>query len=192
MANEDTPMSNAPPTPGDEPDPEPEPTAPVVDFSPATVPYNEAFENALMEAILNPPPQTTAPDRTISDEPPVIPASQLPVPLSSHIRTHKSPIPGVYLTHANGYHTGGPGPSPQTVKEFADSFIREHGIEDAGQLERMVESITKEKLELARIRMEKRKEAVEKNKAVERELEDLKLQRSAELRVMERVKGGKR
>ena len=186
MANEDTTMANAPLTPGEEP----EPTAPVVDFSPATVPYDEAFENSLMEVILNPPEQT--PHRESADEPPVIPASELPIPLSSHTRTHKSPIPGVYLTHASGYPTGGPGPAPQTIKEFAERFIQEHGIEDAGQLERVVESITREKLEEAREIMWRRKEAIEKDKAVAKELENLRLQRSAELRVMERVKGGKR
>ncbi|CAO2653220.1 Nn.00g026310.m01.CDS01 [Neocucurbitaria sp. VM-36] len=186
MSHEDTTMSNAPLTPGDEP----EPQNPVVDFSPATVRYDESFENSLMETILNPPEHDMS--REPSHEPHMIPASQLPIPLSSHLRTHTSPIPGLYLTHPNGYHTGGPGPASHTVKDFADKFIREHGIEDAGQLERVVEMTVRDKLREVEERMEKRNEAVEKNKGVERELEDLRLQRSAELRVMERVKGGKR
>ncbi|KAH7382252.1 hypothetical protein BKA66DRAFT_418617 [Pyrenochaeta sp. MPI-SDFR-AT-0127] len=179
-------MANAPLTPGDEP----EPQNPVVDFSPATVPYDEAFENNLMEVLLNPPPNEIS--KTPSHETPMISASQLPIPLSSHLRTHTSPIPGLYVTHINGYHTGGPGPSPHTIKNFADEFIRENGIEDAGQLERVVEGIVRERLEEAKDRMSKRSEAVEKNRGVERELESLRLQRSAELRVMERVKGGKK
>jgi hypothetical protein len=183
MNNGDTIMSNAPLTPRDEP----ELTSPMVDFSPATVPYNESFENDLMNLLLNPPSQT--PNRTPAREIPTIPASQLPIPLSSHHRTYSSQIPGLYLTHENGYHTGGPGPSPHTVDEFAERFIQEHGIEDAGQLERVVEDIIRRRLEDARERMEKRREVVERNRGVERELEDLRLQRSAELRVMERVKG---
>lgn len=185
MAQEDTIMGNAPLTPGDEP----EPQNPMVDFSPATVPYDEAFENSLMEVILNPPkPSSKQPNH----EPPVVAASQLPIPLSSHLRTHESPVQGVYLTHANGYHTGGPGPSPATVKEFADQFIQEHGIEDAGQLERIVDEMVRDRKNEVWERMKKRNEAVEKNKGVERELDDLRLQRSAELRVMEKFKGKKR
>lgn len=185
MSNEDTIMSNAPLTPRDEP----ELTSPMVDFSPSTVRYDEAFENSLMDLILNPP---SAPSpRKPSQDIPTISASQLPIPLSSHLRTHNSAVPGLYLTHKNGYYTGGPGPSPHTIQEFADRFIREHGIEDAGQLERVVEDVVRSKMEEVKERMGKRKEVVEKNKAVERELEDLRLQRSAELRVMERVKGKK-
>lgn len=78
------------------------------------------------------------------------------------------------------------------MREFAERFIREHGIEDAGQLERVVEELVKGKMAEVRERMERRAEAVERNRGVERELDDLRLQRSAELRVMERVKGGKR
>ncbi|KAL6709390.1 hypothetical protein ACN47E_001797 [Coniothyrium glycines] len=183
MASEDTLMANAPPTPGDEQ----QLTSPAVDFSPATVPYDEAFENSLMEAILN-PPSATSPKQPSAD-PPMIPASQLPVPLTSPHRTHPSPIPGVLVTHKHGYHTGGPGPSPHTINEFAQSFIAERGIQDAKQLEAAVQRIVKEKMEEVKERMEKRKAAVEKNRGVERELDDLKLQRDAELRVLERMKG---
>lgn len=185
MAQEDTIMGNAPLTPGEEP----EPQNPVVDFSPATVAYDEAFENSLMEIILNPDTKTS---RTPDHERHMIAASQLPIPLSSNLRTHASPIPGLYLTQPNGYHTGGPAPATTTVKEFADRFIAEHSIEDAGQLERVVEMVVQDKTKEVIERMERRNEAVEKNRAVERELEDLRLQRSAELRVMERLKGGKR
>lgn len=185
MGNKDIMMSNAPLTPRDEP--VDLLTSPSVDFSPSTVQYDETFENNLMEIILNPPSDQRIP--TPSREPPMVSASQLPIPISSPVRTHPSPIPGLYVTHANGYHTGGPGPSPHTIQEFADRFIREHGIEDAGQLERVVEEIVGQKMQEVRERMERRKEVVERNRGVERELEDLRLQRAAEMRVMERVKG---
>lgn len=187
MAQEDTVMSNAPLTPGEEADAEP--TSPVIDFSPATVAYDEAFENELMTAILY--SSGTAP-RTPLDSTPIINPTMLPTPLSSHLRTHQSPIPGVLLTHANGYHTGGPGPSPSTVAEFARKFISEHGIEDAGQLERIVEEKIKEKMELVKERMRDREEAVNRNRGVERELEELQMQRAAELSVAEKLKGAKK
>ncbi|KAF1945735.1 hypothetical protein EJ02DRAFT_451151 [Clathrospora elynae] len=185
MINDDTIMSNAPLTPRDEP----ELTSPMIDFSPATVPYDETFENNLMDLILNPPPPTHNSHRTPSRETPMISASQLPIPLSSHLRTHPSPIPGLYVTNVNGYHTGGPGPSPHTIQDFADRFIEEHGIEDAGQLERVAEEVVKRKMEEVRERMEKRREVVDRNRGIERELEDLRLQRAAEMRVMEKLKG---
>ncbi|KAI8936724.1 hypothetical protein NX059_007112 [Plenodomus lindquistii] len=167
-------------------------TSPAVDFSPSTVPYNETFENDLMNLILSPPPPSSSPQRTPSTEAHIIPANSLPIPLTSPLRTHPSPIPGLLVTQPHGYHTGGPGPSPYTVQQFAEKFIREQGVEDAGQLERVVEELVKGKMEEVRRRMEERREAVERNRGVERELGDLRLQRSAELRVMERVKGGKR
>ncbi|KAF2680300.1 hypothetical protein K458DRAFT_312092 [Lentithecium fluviatile CBS 122367] len=194
MAEEDTPMTNAPLTPGDDADAEgsvdPEPTSPVIDYSPAIVPYNEAFENDLMNAILYASSTTQTAPRTPSTTTPMINPTTLPVPLSSPDRTHRSPIPGVLLTHGNGYHTGGPGPTPDTVTEFARNFIEEHGIEDAGQLERVVEQLIKEKMEIVKERMREREEAVNRNRAVERELEELKMQRAAELSVAEKIRGG--
>lgn len=181
-------MANAPLTPGEDADPDP--TSPVIDYSPATVTYDEAFENSLMQAVLYSP--ENIPPRTPLPETPVINPTTLPVPLNSPLRTHASLIPGVLLTHPNGYHTGGPGPSPSTVADFAKRFIEEHGIEDAGQLERVVEEKIREKMELVRERMRDREESVKRNRAVERELEDLNVQRALELSVAEKIKGGRK
>lgn len=186
MADHDQVMTNTPLTPGED-EPESEPTSPVVDYSPATVAYNEAFENSLMKAILYGSPSEP---RTPLPSTPVINPTSLPIPLSSPLRTHPSTLPGVLLTHPNGYYTGGPGPNPSNVTEFANKFIAEHGIEDAGQLERVVEEKIREKMEELRERMRDREEAVNKNRSVERELEDLRMQRAAELRVAEKIKGG--
>lgn len=185
MADDDRAMINNPLTPGED-EPEPEPTSPVVDYSPATVAYNEAFENSLMNAILYGSPLSP---RTPLPATPVINPTSLPIPLSSHLRTYPSNLPGVLLTHPNGYYTGGPGPNPSTVADFAKKFIAEYGIEDAGQLERVVEEKIKEKMEEVRERMKNREEAFNRNREVERELENLKMQRAAELRVAEKIKG---
>ncbi|KAF9691056.1 hypothetical protein EKO04_010961 [Ascochyta lentis] len=170
------------------------PTSPVIDYSPHTVPYDETFENELMTAILhgptNPPPQPRLPQPT-NDTMRMISASDLPIPISSPLRTHPSPVPGLQLTHEKGYHTGGIGPSAHVVNEFAARFIAERGLKagDVEGLERAVKSEVEGKLEVVKERMRERERAFERNKGVERELGDLRLQRQAELRVMERVKG---
>ncbi|KAF2476911.1 uncharacterized protein BDR25DRAFT_209533 [Lindgomyces ingoldianus] len=178
----DIPMPNAPPTPGEDP----EPKCPTIDYSPATAQYDEAFENQLMQAILYPSDKPA--HLNPSDDAPHIPPTALPVPLYSHLRTHPSPVPGLLLTHPHGYHTGGPGPSPSSISDFAQKFIQENGIQDAGQLERIVEEKIREKMEIVRERMRDREEAVKKNEAVNRQLEDLEVQRSAEVKVVEMIK----
>lgn len=173
--------SNGPLTPGEDP----EPTSPVIDYSPATVVYNEAFENQLMSAILY-PSEDARPKTPIS--PPIIPPTALPIPLDSQLRTHPSPIPGVLVTHPNGYYTGGPGPSPSTVDEYAARFIEEHNIQDGAQLERMKRLRIAELLESVRDVMREREEAVRKNEEINKKLEDLEIQRSTERRVQEKIK----
>lgn len=189
---EDTPMPNAPLTPDADNDAEGSPespraelTSPVIDYSPATIPYSEAFENALMSAVVENEP--VAP-RTPLSSIPVINPTTLPVPLDSPLRTYASPIPGVLLTHKNGYHTGGPGPSPTSIEEFARKFIAEEGIVDRQSLESAVQRAIEERMGDVRRRMEKREEAFRKNRAVERELEDLRVQRAAEVSVQEKLK----
>lgn len=183
----DSEMGNRPrlPTPGLSSSP----TSPVIDYSPHTVPYNEAFENDIMNAILHPPSHSSP--RRRNEEAPMISASDLPIPVNSHLRMHQSPIPGLFLTHENGYHTGGIGPSQHIVSDFAQRFIADRNI-DAGDVQGLRKAVQDEiesRLEEVKQRMRAREEAYERNRVVERELEDLKLQRQAELRVMERMKG---
>ncbi|KAF1996532.1 hypothetical protein P154DRAFT_311598 [Amniculicola lignicola CBS 123094] len=179
-------MSQAPLTPGEELDPEP--ASPSIDYSPATVPYDEAFENQLMHAILHP---SSHPPRTPSSEHPQIAPACLPVPLNSHIRTHPSPIPGVLLTHPNGYHTGGPGPSPSTVRDYADEFIKRHGIEDAEHLQKVVEEEIRKRMEEVKERMREREEAVRKNEEVNKSLLEKEMQRGVEVRIHEKIRKAK-
>jgi phosphoribosyl 1,2-cyclic phosphodiesterase len=119
----------------------------------------------------------------------MISASDLPIAVNSHLRNHTSPIPGLLLTHEHGYHTGGIGPSAHIIEGFAQRFIAEREIKDVRALESAVAEEMERKIDEVRRRMGEREEAVEKNRAVERELGDLKLQRQAELRVMEKMKG---
>jgi hypothetical protein len=182
-------MSNAPLTPSEDASPAEPQSQPVVDFSPATVPYNEAFENELMDVVLHPPENPLLP--TPNREPPMIPASQLPIPLSSSLRTHPSPIPGLNLTHANGYHTGGPGPSTPTIQAFAEKIVSEHGvdIQNTAEVKRVAKAMLEEKMAELKARMVEREKATKRNREIDEELEKLRLQRDAEVRVLEKMKG---
>lgn len=142
-----------------------------------------------MNAILHGPPNPS-PEKKSEDNP-MISASDLPIPLTSHLRTHPSAIPGLFLTHANGYHTGGIGPSAHVVNDFARRFVEERGLGagDVEGLERAVRGEMESRLEEVRSRMRRRELAFKENERVHKELEDLRLQRQAELRVLERMKG---
>ncbi|KAH6633573.1 hypothetical protein C7974DRAFT_423887 [Boeremia exigua] len=183
----DTDMSTHPrlPTPGLSSSP----TSPVIDYSPHTVPYNEAFENDLMRAILHGSPHPSP--RRKTEDPPMISAADLPIPVTSHLRTHSSPIPGLFLTHVNGYHTGGIGPSAHVVHDFARGFVEERGLGagDVGGLERAVRGEMEGRIEDVRSRMRRREVVVKENERLQKELEGLRLERQAELRVMEKFKG---
>jgi hypothetical protein len=183
-------MSNAPLTPSEDASPTSPQPQPVVDFSPATVPYNETFENDLMNLLLH-PPTTSTPPVPNNDTNPMIPASQLPIPLTSPLRTHSSPLPGLHLTHANGYHTGGPGPSSATIQAFAEKFAGEHGLDlkDSAEVKRVARAVLEEKMGEARGRMGEREKAVRRNREIDEELEKLRVQREDEVRVLEKMKG---
>jgi hypothetical protein len=95
------------------------------------------------------------------------------------------------LTHANGYHTGGPGPTTETVRAFAEKVMSEHGVRDGDveELRRVAQVLMEEKKAELRERMAEREKAVKRNREIEDELEKLRLQRDAEVRVLEKMKG---
>ncbi|KAF2738832.1 hypothetical protein EJ04DRAFT_27680 [Polyplosphaeria fusca] len=178
-------MSNAPLTPVDDP----EPTAPVIDYSLAAVPYNEAYENDLMKAILYPSSKTPA--QPPSNPPPHIAPTSLPVPLDSPLRTYPSAVPGIFLTHENGHFTGGPGLTPAAKAEYSKRFIAEHNIKTAEELERVRAQLIAQKIEEAKARARAREAAIRKNAEIDKRIQELEVQRSAEMRVAERVKQDK-
>lgn len=188
MADAATPARPRLPTPGLSSSP----TSPVIDYSPHTVPYNEAFENDLMAAILHAPPPPSPRPSTAAQQP-IISAADLPIPVASPLRAHPSPVPGLLLTHANGYHTGGIGPSARVVAEFGGRFIADKRVApgDGAALESAIEAGVQSRLEIVRSRLRRREKAVRDNERVRRELDDLRLQRQAEIRVLERLKGRK-
>ncbi|KAF2199529.1 hypothetical protein GQ43DRAFT_376069, partial [Delitschia confertaspora ATCC 74209] len=178
-------MSAAPLTPGE--DQEPPST---IDYAPENVPYDESFENELMKTVLYPPPDSHSRPFPSHDDL-YVPVSSLPVPLSSRLRTHPSPIPGLFLTHPHGSYTGGPRSSASAANAFAERFISENNLTTADDLERKVAETMKEKIEEVKERFMAREEALEKNEAVRKDIKNLEVQRQAEVRVEERIRRDK-
>ncbi|KAF2503326.1 hypothetical protein BU16DRAFT_521910 [Lophium mytilinum] len=171
-------MSRAPLTP-----------TPADDFStlPHSLPYNEAFENDLMHAILEPTLQSLPP-LSACEQLPDAPMPNLPVPLDSVHRIHPSRFPALRLTHQHGYHTGGLGPSPTVAAVYAENFIAVKGIVQPDELRRRVDEAIEERAREAVERMQKRKEALKENENTRKQIAALVASRKAEERVEERIR----
>jgi hypothetical protein len=155
---------------------------------PHSLPYSEAFENGLMHAILDPSHLQPATSIPIHEESPQIPASQLPTPLDSPLRVYPSRFPGLRLTHCHGYHTGGPGPSPETAANFAESFIAAKSIKRPEELKRKIDDAIEERAREVIERMERRKAALKKNEDQRKLIASLEASRRAEERVEEKLR----
>ncbi|OCL08384.1 hypothetical protein AOQ84DRAFT_354507 [Glonium stellatum] len=182
-------MSHQPLTPMDEPHQEPTSHQ---NYTPHDLPYSESFENSLMRAILYSSPRNSRSMPSPSHPLPSISLSSLPLPLTSPLRKHPSPIPNLLLTHPAGYYTGGPGPSPDIIAEFTSRFVESNNIKSKEELERKVDETIQERLGEVRERMKKREEAVRRNEEVKREIEKLEAQRKTEETVLEKIRSGKR
>lgn len=77
------------------------------------------------------------------------------------------------------------------VSDFARRFVEERGLGpgDVEGLERAVRGEVEGRLEEVRSRMRRREGVVRENEKVLKELESLRLERQAELRVLEKMKG---
>lgn len=193
-------MSQAPTTPKSEVSDE----GPTASWLPRDIPYNSAFEDSVCDILtitdssssnvgLRVIPrdsfETAEPGESIhardipSSTLPEIPFSSLPLPLSDARRKYASPIPGINLTHPGGYLEGGPGIAASD-DEFARHFVLEHKICAPAELEATVAREIAANLELAKARMEKRKEAREKNERVRREIKALSEDMDLEIKVL--------
>jgi len=70
--------------------------------------------------------------------------------------------------------------------------MEEHNIQDTAELQSAVQEAMARQLEIAKDRMRAREKIVQKNSEIDEQLEKLRLQREAEVRVLEKAKGGKR
>nr|POF15010.1 hypothetical protein CFP56_72114 [Quercus suber] len=175
-------------------------------YIPHDLAYSAEFEDSLIDAILDDDPSSASSDNGIRvlspDSPtlpvagtsirlgdispqslPLIPETELPLPLNSPLRTFASPLPGVKLTHPFGYLEGGPGLDP-AIDTFPDDFVAGHAeVETPRELRRAVEREIAGHVEVLRDRLRARREAKENNARVERELRTLLDQHSMERKI---------
>ena len=187
-------------------------TNPYANYVPHDLAYNADFEDSLIPLVLTdePPPQTgivVLPDddegaesqapanletaKLSSIDPhtlPRIPEADLPLPLNDPRRVYTSPIPGILLTHPQGYLEGGPPLDPE-MDTFPEHFLSENAskIKTSADLHAAVQRQVAESLEQLKGRMQARKEAKERNEGLERELRALGEEHEMEVRVHRRM-----
>nr|OQO22318.1 hypothetical protein B0A51_09913 [Rachicladosporium sp. CCFEE 5018]OQO22390.1 hypothetical protein B0A51_10853 [Rachicladosporium sp. CCFEE 5018] len=173
-------------------------------YVPHDLPYNEAYENAIMHITLHPDPNAKKGIRVIpegSNEQlqegisvraadilweslPVIAETDLPLPLDDPRRIYASQVPGILLTHPGGYHEGGPGLDPE-MDTFAEDFTSRHGeVQNSAQLKVAKDKDVKANLELLKKQMLDRQKAVEHNTKIHSQLKALTEQHELELKLL--------
>ncbi|KAK8151287.1 hypothetical protein IWX90DRAFT_95265 [Phyllosticta citrichinensis] len=177
--NEDEPMEDAP-------------SDTAGSTKPAATPYSRAFEDGIMNAVLNPPPadgkQAKEPlphymlGRNVD-----IPPNELPLPLDDPRRKYQSYLPGVKLTHPMGAYEGGPADLSEDEKAFAAELVKKYGVKTKEDLERARQIEIEAAMEEMRRVAQARKEAIEENQKIERELKALNDQREVELRAEKNI-----
>ncbi|KAF2834484.1 hypothetical protein M501DRAFT_983988 [Patellaria atrata CBS 101060] len=168
------------------------------------LPYDAAFENAIMEAILQPPaqngiilvphpidspiPQTVSVTSINPSTLPILPASTLPLPLHDPRRIYRSPIPGVRLTHPGGRLEGGAGSSYAEAEAWAKDFARRHRCRTREDVARAAREEIRVQMAVLKERMKERKERAEENERVSKEVEQLEAQREVEVKIERKMR----
>lgn len=77
------------------------------------------------------------------------------------------------------------------MQAYAEKLAAEHGVDatDAEAVKKVARTVMEGKMSEVKARMGEREKAVRKNREVDEELEKLRLQRDAEVRVLEKMKG---
>lgn len=175
-----------------------------------SLPYYEAYTNALMRTVLEPPePSGTVvldkKDRATAVEGVSVRAEDvefvtvdygdLPLPLDDPRRIYRSPVPGVNLTQPGGLLEGGgfrPATAegktiPPEIQKFAQQYIRSNNIRNQTQMRRSIHAeISRLTGELTKT-MNERRMALEQNEKIDGELEQNEAQRAMERRLEERM-----
>ncbi len=180
---------------------------------PHDLPYNEDFENSLIDIVLDGPsdPNDTG-IRAIhedSDEAPVEGVSvrsqdidrttlpdltehDAPIPLTDPRRIYAGHIPGIKLTHPYGWVEGGP-PLDPGMDTFSEDFLSQHtNITNAEQLQQAIQKEVETNMEELKKRLRARRKAKEANEQIRRDLRNLNEQHDMEMRLHQRMQDDQR
>lgn len=178
-----------------------------VSYLPSEIAYNEQYQNDISRIIVNPDAQTDNGIRVIpagSDEVPkegvsvreadILPSSlprilkdELPLPLSDPRRIYASLVPGVKLTHPNGYYEGGPGMDPKRDTFAKDYLSHNSDIRSGADLETAKNRDIAAELENAKLAAQKRLKAIEHNENIRKQIQALEAQHDMELKLQKRM-----
>jgi hypothetical protein len=166
-------------------------TVPIMAFpppEPSTPPYDESFENAIMERAIS----TAAPPHGQSQTPtaiPILPAER-PLPLSDSRRQHPLPSTSLLLTEQGGSIYGGAGSSKEKLRAEAQDLIDANDFTSKDELEELIGKKVEDTKQEARARAYRRLEALKKNARIDEEIRELEMNHQMEKRAMEkRTKG---
>jgi hypothetical protein len=158
-------------------------------YTPVEIPYSEAFENSIMNTVLNPhgafhPPPYPSGNAIPPD--PDISASDLPLPLHDYRRIYPSPVPGILLPHPLYTLHGAKGPSEEQLIAQAEELCKKHNIRTKAQFDHWVDAEIASQMRELKERMRARQRAIKENDRVMLEVRRLDMERDMERRVAER------
>ena len=188
------------------------PESPPADSQSLNTPYSADFSNALIDISLENPnkkPSTKAsgraaleaatgdPDLRENTQFPVVEEGELPIALNDERRKFESHVPGVMLTHPGGAIAGGSIPSlpailpadtqgsTQELDRRVRQLLQRQNLRTATQLRKYINSETQRQNDELKRRMRARKEALEQNEKIDKEIQQLEATRAMERRVEE-------
>lgn len=177
-------------------------------WHPRDIPYNQDYETSLQDLLLNPSANHNGngllilPDDSLEqpqpgisvrasdihpDQLPDISFNELPLSLTDPRRIYASPIPGLRLTHPAGFLEGGPGPDPDD-NDFIRDFVATNNIITPAHIHDARAAEIAKSVELATQRMKARREAMQHNARIEKEIKTLTDQRDMELKIETRMR----
>lgn len=195
-----TALAGSPPLPQDD-----APAKGYGSWVPHDLPYSVDFEDSLITAILdaaNSHPGIRVIPEDSDEKPvegksvrfrdidletlPVLSESDLPIPLSDPRRIYAGPIPGVKLTHPNGWTEGGPSLDPN-LDTFADDFLLNHpNVTTVELLRAAVRKEVDANMELMRERLRARQKAKARNEQFAKQIKLLTDQHEFEMRLQQK------
>jgi hypothetical protein len=190
MTSTPPPNPQLPPSPGS--DTTPPIHTPVPSWTPPEIPYNESFEDDVMNAILHPPPPDPEPGESeISLNFDVTP-DDLPLQLHDFRRKYPSAVPGILLPTRDSSLHGACGVPDAVAHGLAREMIEQNGIKTPAEFAAFLEEELRGQKRVLKERMERRQESMKHNEVLDKEIRQLEMERDMQRRVAEKWRQGRR